>query len=91
MPRVPSDAAAHVGRQIVEIRRRLALTQDDLASASGIDSSNIRAFENGRAMPSIHTLIRLAVALNVQPAELLAGLTPELFADADNDGRRRSA
>ena len=90
MPRVPSDAAAHVGRQIVDIRRRFGLTQDDLASASGIDSSNIRAFENGRAMPSIHTLIRLAAALNVEPAELLAGLTPEHFPGAEND-RRRSA
>ena len=63
-----------------------------MASASGIDSSNIRAFENGRAMPSVHTLIRLAAALNVEPAALLEGLTPELFASAaDNDGRHRSA
>lgn len=91
MPRVSSDAAAHVGRQIVEIRRRLALTQDDLASASGIDSSNIRAFENGRAMPSIHTLVRLANALNVEPAELLEGLTLTLFAGASTDPRHRSA
>ena len=89
MPRVPSDAAAHVGRQIHSNRLHKALTQDELAAASGIDSSNVRAYESGRAMPSIHTLLRLAVALNIEPAELLDGLTLEMFANAENDGRRR--
>lgn len=89
MPRVPSDAAAHVGRQIHQARLHLALTQDDLGSASGIDSSNIRALESGRAMPSVHTLVRLAVALNVEPGQLLEGLTLELFARSESDGRRR--
>ncbi|WP_374947033.1 helix-turn-helix domain-containing protein [Agreia sp.] len=91
MPRVPSDAAAHVGRLIVENRLRVALTQDQLAAGSGIDSSNIRAFENGRAMPSVHSLVRIAGALGLEPGTLLVGLTPELFAVAADDGRRRSA
>jgi transcriptional regulator with XRE-family HTH domain len=80
-----------VGRRIVENRLRVALTQDQLAAGSGIDSSNIRAYESGRAMPSIHSLVRIAVALGLEPGTLLEGLTPELFIVDPKDGRRRSA
>jgi transcriptional regulator with XRE-family HTH domain len=66
------------------------LTQDELAAATGIDSSNIRAYENGRALPSVQSLVRLAAALGVQPGELLDGLTPELFTKAAHDRRRRA-
>jgi len=82
MPRVPSAAAAHIGRRISETRKRAALTHDQLAVASGIDSSNIRSYESGRAMPSIHTLMRIADALNTEPGVLLEGLTLDLFAPA---------
>jgi transcriptional regulator with XRE-family HTH domain len=88
MPRVMSDAATHIGRRIAEGRREAALTQDEVAAASGIDSSNIRAYENGRAMPSIHSLVRIAVALGLEPGSLLQGITLELFATAKLDGRR---
>jgi len=56
------------------------MTQDELAAGSGIDSSNIRVYENGRSMPGIHSLVRVAVALDVDPGELLEGLTLEKFA-----------
>jgi transcriptional regulator with XRE-family HTH domain len=91
MPRVASAAAAHIGQVIAEQRRRLAMTQDELAAGSGIDSSNIRAYENGRAMPSLHSLVRIAAALNVDPGALIQGLTSELFAVSVVDGRRRRA
>jgi transcriptional regulator with XRE-family HTH domain len=67
------------------------MTQDELAAASGIDSSNIRAYENGRALPNLHTLVRIAGALGLQPGELLSGLTLEMFAPSSGDGRRQSA
>lgn len=91
MPRVPSEAAAHVGRQVGYRRRMLAMTQDELAAASGIDSSNIRAYENGRALPNLQTLVRIAGALGLEPGELLSGLTLEMFAPSSGDGRRQSA
>lgn len=59
--------------------------------ASDIDSSNIRAYENGRALPNVQTLVRIATALDVEPGDLLVGLTPELFAAPADDGRRRTA
>lgn len=55
------------------------MTQDELAATSGIDSANIRAYEKGRSMPSIHTLFRIADGLGVDPSMLLDGLTLELF------------
>lgn len=58
------------------------LTQDQLAVRAGIDSSNIRSYEGGRAMPSIHTLMRIADALDADPASLLEGLTLEHFTTA---------
>ncbi len=79
MPRVASAAAAHIGQRIVIERTRIAITQDQLAAVSGIDSSNIRAYENGRAMPSVHSLVRIGVALGLEPGTLLEGVTLELF------------
>ena len=79
MPRTASAAAAHIGQRIVGSRQKIALTQDELAAISGIDSSNIRAYENGRAMPSVHSLVRIASALGLEPGVLLEGVTPELF------------
>ncbi|UOE43506.1 helix-turn-helix domain-containing protein [Agromyces larvae] len=79
MPRVPSAAAAHIGKRIAAARASRGVTQDWLAVESGIDSSNIRGYESGRAMVSVHTLMRIADALDVPPGDLLDGLTLDLF------------
>lgn len=89
MPRVASDAAARVGSHIAEHRKRRGLTQDEVAALTSIDSSNLRAYEHGRAMPSVLTLVRIAQALGISPGDLLDGLTPEHFATSTLDGRRR--
>lgn len=91
MPRVASDAAAHIGKQIAEHRMRASMTQDQVAASSGIDSSNVRAYESGRGMPSIQSLVRIAAALDTDPGEFLSGLKPEQFATPAEDGRRRRA
>lgn len=90
MPRVASPAAAHIGAHIIRFRTSSGLTQDELAADTGIDSSNIRAYENGRAMPSVHTLMRIADALGVPPADLLEGLRLEMFTTSPVDKRRRA-
>ncbi|APZ33269.1 MULTISPECIES: helix-turn-helix domain-containing protein [Microbacterium] len=79
MPRVPSAAAAYVGEQIRAARIRYTKTHDQLAAETGIDSSNIRSYESGRAMPSVLTLVRIADALGVTPGSLIDGLTVDLF------------
>ena len=67
------------------------MTQDQLAVGSEIDSSNIRAYEAGRAMPSIHTLMRIAGTLRMPPGYFLEGLTLEMFPASETDGRRRAS
>ena len=79
MPRVSSAAAAHVGARIKAARVRYSMTHDELAAATGIDSSNIRSYESGRAMPSVVTLVRIADALATTPGEFLDELTLDLF------------
>lgn len=88
MPRVPSLAAAQIGAHIAELRRHRSMTQDQLAVASDIDSSNIRSYENGRAMMSVFSLVRIAEALETTPGELLDGVSSDMFATDRPDARR---
>jgi len=90
MPRVASDAAKHVGQRIAATRQLAGLTQDQLAVASNVDSSNVRAYESGRAMPSIRLLVRISAALGVAAGDLLEGLTPEVFGDSVDTVQRRA-
>lgn len=88
VPRVPSRAAALIGGHIAALRRRLGMTQDQLAVASNIDSSNIRSYENGRAMMNVFSLVRIAEALGADPGELLEGIASHMFAsDRHDDGK----
>ncbi|MHA7985052.1 helix-turn-helix domain-containing protein [Rathayibacter sp. CAU 1779] len=91
MPRVASDAAAHIGGLMAAHRKRQGMTQDQVAVLSGIDSSNVRAYETGRSMPSIQSLIRVAKALGVQPGVLLEDLEPDMFAARAEGGGRTKA
>ena len=44
--------------------------------------------ESGRAMVSVHTLVRIAEALAVTPGDLLDGLTVDLFDKGTTSERR---
>lgn len=88
MPRVPSPAAAAIGDNIREARAAKGWTQDQLAAETGIDSSNIRAYEGGRALTNLHSLVRISAALGVDPGALLKGITPDLFVTREDDARR---
>ncbi|MDR0481788.1 MAG: helix-turn-helix domain-containing protein [Cellulomonadaceae bacterium] len=79
MPRVPSPAAAQIGRNITVYRNAKGWTRDKLAGESGVESSNLAHHEAGRAMVSVPTLVKLATALQTDPGNLLVGVTPELL------------
>jgi predicted transcriptional regulator len=53
-----------LGQQIKLRRLRLAMTQEDLDRASGVDQGSISEIENGEIVPQVMTLIRLVVALD---------------------------
>ncbi|MEU4014887.1 helix-turn-helix transcriptional regulator [Microbacterium sp. NPDC028030] len=82
MARTSSAAAVQLGTTLRELRLQRGLTIDQLAAASGIDSSNVRSYERGRAMMNVKTLVRLAEALEAESGDLLSGVTAAIF-DAD--------
>lgn len=65
-----------VGRRVAEARRRLKLSQDQLAARSGASKGTIVQIEQGRANPSITSLCRLAVALEMSVEDLVSEPEP---------------
>jgi transcriptional regulator with XRE-family HTH domain len=60
-----------LGQRIRAMRLGANLTQDHLASASGIKIETISRIENAATTPDLETLVRIGNALRVQLAELL--------------------
>lgn len=67
------------------------MTQDQLAAYSDIDSSNVRAYEAGRALPNVQTLVRIAEALKTPAGYFLEGLRLDMFPVSPTDRRRRAS
>lgn len=58
-----------------EWRRRRGLTQDALAAQSGIDQTTISSLETARkSNPTFNTVMALARALDIEPAQLRFGI-----------------
>ena len=68
-------------------RRRMDLSQEDLALLASMHRTEIGLLEGGKRTPRIDTLIRLAGSLEVRPEALLEGIqwVP------DHRGHRRGA
>lgn len=64
--------AAAVAERITGLRRRLGLSFDALAQKAGVSKGTLVQIEQRRANPSISTLCRLAAALDVSVADLVA-------------------
>ncbi len=64
------DPKRALGRRLKALRKRAALTQEDLAERAGINSKYISGIERGRENPTLDTLLLLASELGVQPVEL---------------------
>jgi transcriptional regulator with XRE-family HTH domain len=60
----------HLGRRIKDLRRERGITQEKLAAAVKRSRSYLTILEAGSKTASLSTLIRIARALSVTPAEL---------------------
>lgn len=60
-----------VGENIRKIRKQRGLTQEELAGLARIDPKSIIQIENGKRNPTLKTLRRIALALNIKTSELL--------------------
>jgi len=68
----PGQAAAHLARNLVNLRRTRGLTQDMLARDAAVPRSTIANLESGEGNPSLAVLVKVAQALAVPIDELLA-------------------
>jgi transcriptional regulator with XRE-family HTH domain len=74
MPASRSRAAELFGARVREARLALGLSQEDIAHLADMHVTNYGRVERGEANSELHTIVRLATALDVDPAKLLAGL-----------------
>jgi transcriptional regulator with XRE-family HTH domain len=65
------DMRVLVGENVRRTRKLRGLTQEQFAERSGFSQQYLSSLENGRRNPSVITLYEIAVALGVQPGDLL--------------------
>jgi transcriptional regulator with XRE-family HTH domain len=73
MPRLktPDPYAERIGARIRRLREAAGLTLEGLANEADMAKGTLSTLEHGRIRPTVHTLRRVAVALDVQPFDLL--------------------
>lgn len=59
------------GQRLRDVRQRLGVTQEALALSSGLTQAYISDMERGLKVPSLTTILRLAVALPTQVMDLV--------------------
>ncbi len=67
-----ADSAARIGRRVRAVREQRGLTQEALAEKAGMKAPNLSRVEAGKHVPSLPTLERVAAALGVRVADLVA-------------------
>jgi transcriptional regulator with XRE-family HTH domain len=69
-----SQATARFGSRVRDSRQAASLTQEGLAERAGVHWSYIGQVERGQVNLTLHNMVKLARALDVDLAELVAGL-----------------
>ena len=69
--------AEQFGANLARCRKRVGISQEALSFLASLHRTAIGQLERGERIPRIDTLIKLAGALGVSPADLLDGLSWE--------------
>lgn len=69
-----SEILKQFGANLREHRTRTGLSQEKLATKAGIDRTYVGGAERGERNVALVNIVRLAEALGVTPAELLANI-----------------
>jgi transcriptional regulator with XRE-family HTH domain len=75
MPVPISSATAELGARVRVRRQELGQSQEALAHTAGLHWTFVGQVERGQRNLSLHNLLKLAAALDIDPGELVAGLT----------------
>lgn len=62
-----------IGKFIQEERKKLNITQEELANMIHVSNKAVSKWENGKGMPSIDYIVLLAKTFNVSVTEILEG------------------
>jgi len=60
-----------LAERLNELRLERELSQAALAQYAGVDRKTINRIENGHFSPALDTIVRLSVALDISPSDLL--------------------
>ena len=60
------------GQRLRELRQKYGVTQQQLSAATGLTEGYISNMERGQKVPSLTTILRLAVALDCKPTALVS-------------------
>jgi transcriptional regulator with XRE-family HTH domain len=69
-----NDLRSAVGARLKDLRTRLEISQEELASRAGVHATYLSDLERGRQTPTLDLLNRLARALGVTMAEFFSPL-----------------
>jgi len=79
-------STAHaIGRNIRVVRSERGMTQHDVYEATGISTSQLSSYENGKQMIGLVTLAKIAVALDTSIDRLYFGTPSEAFLNEKED------
>ena len=62
------------GRNLWRCRRRASISQEELGALASLHRTEIGMVEQGKRLPRVDSLIKLACALSISPMELLEGI-----------------
>jgi transcriptional regulator with XRE-family HTH domain len=71
MTRVQAEGAVF-GQRLRELRQKYGVTQQQLSTATGLTEGYISNMERGLKVPSLTTILRLAVALGCKVTEIVS-------------------
>ena len=63
-----------LGRNLVEHRGRVGLSQQGTADRAGLHRTEVALIESGKRLPRLDTIVKLGGAVEVSPCELLIGI-----------------
>lgn len=68
---IPTLDAQLVGNVIADFRKRRGITQEVLSGLADIGRTHLSAIERGERKPTLETLYRLALSLNVKMSDIV--------------------
>lgn len=76
---IPTLDSKIVGKVIADFRKRKNLSQEVLSGLADIGRTHLSAIERGERKPTLETLYRISMALNVKMSDIVAEIENELI------------